>query len=110
MYNQYGYRQPAVCGDDIKVVNSISSAEQYSMMPNSRVILMDANLDRFYLKETDASGMARIKTYDFTEVKEPPQPNYITMEQLEEVLSRYEFTPKQKESDSQFINKQQTKF
>lgn len=46
--------------DDLKIVNGRSSAEQYFMYPNSRVLFMDSNCDRFYIKETDASGMAKI--------------------------------------------------
>lgn len=91
-YNRPGY------GDEIKVVNGRQSAEQYSMYPNSRVLLLDSGLDRFYLKETDASGIAKIRTFDFKEVIESPaNNNYITMEQLEEVLKKYELNPKKSE-------------
>lgn len=98
MYNPYQmhynqYNKP-IYGDDLKIVNGRQSAEQYAMMPNSRTILLDSTCDRFYLKETDASGLSSIKTYDFTEVIDNPQPNYITLDQLKEVLDQYEFAPK----------------
>lgn len=93
----YGYKPNY--GDDLKIVNGKMSAEQYPMMPNSRSILMDANCDRFYIKQTDASGISTVRTYEFKEVKEPST-NYITMEQLEEVLRKYELNIKPTESKS----------
>lgn len=55
---------------DIPFVNGRSSAESYTMPPNSKIILMDQSLPRFYLKQTDASGCFTISTYEFKEVKE----------------------------------------
>jgi hypothetical protein len=69
------------------VVNNKSSAEMYVLPPNSSVILMDANIDRMYVKETDAAGMANLRTYDLVEVKDNPVPladQYITREEFEE--------------------------
>lgn len=92
----YNYNNRPTYGDDIKTVNGKQSAEQYAMYPNSRVLLLDSTMDRFYLKETDAAGVAKIRTFDFTEVIETPtNSNYITMEQLKEVLKNYELNPKQ---------------
>jgi len=67
----------------IQYVNDKSSAETYQMAPNSSVILMDANLPRFYTKITDASGQATIKSYDFkeTEVEKPTE--YVTKAEFE---------------------------
>lgn len=96
-YPQQYYTNKPSYGDEIKTVNGRQSAEQYSMYPNSRVLLLDSNTDRFYLKETDAAGMSRIRTFDFKEVIEKPveEQNYVTMEQLEEVLKKYELNFKQ---------------
>lgn len=92
----YPYYYSQAPSDELKMVNGRKSAEQYSTLPNSRVLLMDSNCDRFYIKETDAAGVTSIKTYEFTEIDDTPQqPNYVTMEQLKEVLDGYEFTPKQ---------------
>lgn len=95
MFNPYQnnfYNRPAGYGDEIKVVNGRQSAEQYNMYPNSRVLLLDSGVDRFYLKETDAAGVPRIRTFEFTEVIDIPvnDKQYVTMEQLEEVLKKYE--------------------
>lgn len=67
----------------IQYVNGKSSAETYQMPANSSVILMDQNLPRFYMKQTDASGVATIKSYDFkeTEVEKPVE--YVTKAEFE---------------------------
>lgn len=71
---------------DIQFVNGKGSAESFMMPPNSRMILMDSELPRFYLKEVDAAGMYRVTTYEFTEVVEKPVVNeeYITRQEFEE--------------------------
>ena len=104
-YNQYSYpqyQQPKmIAGDELKFVNGIESARQYQLYPNSKAILMDANEDKFYLVESDASGISTIKTYRF-ELEPEPAPidlnNYITRQELEEVLKKYELTSKQSKS------------
>ena len=96
------YQQPKmIAGDELKFVNGIESARQYQLYPNSKAILMDANEDKFYLVESDASGISAIKTYRF-ELEPEPAPidlnNYITRQELEEVLKKYELTSKQSKS------------
>lgn len=93
---QYPYYYNSRYNDELKIVNGRNSAEHYVTVPNSRVLLMDSNEDKFYIKETDAAGISNIKTYEFRLIEDKePVTNYITMEQLEEVLRKYEFTPKQ---------------
>ena len=69
----------------VQYVNGRQSADNYSMMPNSSVILMDSNIDRFYLKKADASGSCTIKEYDFHEVEDKSVPEYVTREEFEEL-------------------------
>lgn len=93
---QYPYYYNSHYNDELKIVNGRNSAEHYITTPNSRVLLMDSNEDKFYIKETDAAGISNIKTYKFELIEDKePIANYVTMEQLEEVLKKYEFTPKQ---------------
>jgi len=68
---------------NIQYVNDRQSAESYQMSPNSSVILMDANLSRFYMKQTDASGQATIKAYDFKEVAKEKPIEYVTKAEFE---------------------------
>lgn len=67
----------------IQYVNGKSSAEAYQMPNNSSVILMDSNTARFYMKTTDASGVATIKAYDFKEAKEEKPEEYVTKKEFE---------------------------
>lgn len=79
--NRYQYQPP----QDIQFVNGKASAETFMLPPNSRVILMDSTQARFYLKEVDAAGMYKIKTYEFSEVIEKePSNDYITREEFEQ--------------------------
>lgn len=73
---------------DIPFVNGRSSAESYTMPPNSKIILMDQSLPRFYLKQTDASGCFTISTYEFKEVKEETSVNtgdFVSRQEFEEL-------------------------
>ena len=85
MYPLYPFQTPQlpVQTQNIQYVNGKQSAESYQMPANSSVILMDSNLPRFYMKQTDASGMATIKSYDFkeTEVEKPKE--YVTKAEFE---------------------------
>lgn len=83
--------QPMQQPNELQFVNGIESAQMYQMPPNSKQILMDSNRARFYLKETDASGMARVTAYDFAEAKDDsPQTDYVTRAEFEELRSQYE--------------------
>ena len=73
--------QPQTQG--IQYVNDRASAEAYQMPPNSNVILMDSNLPRFYIKQTDASGIATVKSYDFKETEKEKPVEYVTKEEFE---------------------------
>ena len=76
--------------NQIQYVNGIESANAYQMSPNSSVLLMDNNLPRFYVKTTDAAGMASVKTFEFHEYVEqkPEEINpelYVTRKEFEEL-------------------------
>lgn len=80
-FSQNIYARPS----DLQFVNGIESAQAYQMAPNSKQILMDANKARFYLVATDAAGMKSVKAYDFTEVNDKPQVEYVTREEFEKL-------------------------
>ena len=67
----------------IQYVNGKQSAESYQMPANSSVILMDSNMARFYMKQTDASGMSTIKSFDFKESEEEKPTEYVTKQEFE---------------------------
>lgn len=76
-------QMPQVQTQNIQYVNDIKSAESYQLAPNSSVILMDSNLPRFYMKQTDASGVATIKSYDFKETEAEKPTEYVTKAEFE---------------------------
>ena len=47
-------------------VQGIEAAKSYMVAPNTTVLLMDSESQKFYLKSSDASGMPSIKTLDYT--------------------------------------------
>ena len=84
MYPIYQYQsflsQPTQA---IQYVNGRQSAENYPLTPNSSVILMDSEKARFYVKQTDASGLATVKVYDFTEAEEEKPVEFVTKNEFE---------------------------
>lgn len=49
-------------------VQGESGAKSYMVAPNSTVMLMDSESQRFYLKSTDASGMPQpLRIFEYTE-------------------------------------------
>lgn len=74
---------PQLQTQSIQYVNNRASAESFQMLPNTSIVLMDANLPRFYLKQTDASGISTIKAYDFKEVEEDKPTEYVTKSEFE---------------------------
>jgi len=67
----------------IQYVNGKASAESYQMPANSSVILMDSEKSRFYIKMTDASGVATVKSYDFKETEAEKPKEYVTKQEFE---------------------------
>lgn len=50
--------QPTVQGSSITFVNGLEGAKGYMLPPNNTVILTDSDNSKFYIKSTDAVGMA----------------------------------------------------
>ena len=77
------FQQPQPQQQSIQYVKDRQSAESYQMPENSSAILMDQNLSRFYMKQTDASGVATIKAYDFKEAETEKPVEYVTKSEFE---------------------------
>ena len=71
-------------GQSINKVNGIESARAFQTLPNSQVVLFDANEDIFYLKTTDSSNFPIIRTFSFKEIKEDVlnKDKYVTVEEF----------------------------
>ena len=78
-YNPYQYQMPNMQGTPMSFANQQnnngliwvqgeSGAKSYMVAPNSTVMLMDSESQRFYLKSTDASGMPQpLRIFEYTE-------------------------------------------
>ena len=85
----------------IQYVNDRASVDSYQLPANSSVILMDSNLPRFYVKQTDASGMAKVKSYDFKETEKEKPKEYVTKEEFETFKADLKKGEKQHESNNE---------
>ena len=95
MYNQLNnnLQQPQQVqqqNNGIIWVQGVEGAKAYQMPPNSNVILMDNDDSKFYIKSTDAVGMATLKSFRFEEIVNVKQnssnnaqnANYVTQEEF----------------------------
>lgn len=80
-------------------VQGEAGAKSYLVAPNTTVLLMDSEAQRFYLKSTDAAGMPTMKTFEYREVTAAPKAETVYTEppvsrseflQLKEVVARLE--------------------
>lgn len=65
-------------------VQGESGAKSYLMAPNTTVLLMDSEAQRFYLKSTDMSGVPSMRVFEYNEVV----PNQVRNDQF---VTREEF-------------------
>lgn len=49
-------------------VQGDAGAKAYMMAPNTTVLLMDSEGQKFYLKSTDATGVPSLRTFEYTEI------------------------------------------
>lgn len=81
-------------------VQGEAGAKSYLVAPNTTVLLMDADAQRFYIKSTDAAGMPSLRTFEFSEVLQTSQKNaqtfsddldnkYVTREEFASVREQY---------------------
>jgi hypothetical protein len=85
-------------------VQGEGGAKSYLVAPNSTVLLMDSDAQRFYLKSADNAGMPSLRIFEYTEVTNAqhnaPQASYgnekefdskyVTREEYEELKRQYE--------------------
>lgn len=78
-------------------VQGEAGAKSYLVTPNTTVLLMDSESQRFYLKTTDISGMPNLRTFEYSEVtyngnpqKENMDTKYVTREEYNELKKQNE--------------------
>jgi len=76
---------------NLKFVNGRKEADAYVCYPDSQILLMDKDEDRFYLKVTDSAGRSEVSEYSFQHVAEPiDMDGYLTRREFEEWRSKHE--------------------
>ncbi len=88
------YQTPSWRGNELQFVNGIESARMYQLNPNSKAVLMDRELPRFYLVESDASGQKAVTAYDFKAAEEP-KPEFVTRDEFDTLRSANESVVRQ---------------
>lgn len=85
-YNQ-AYNQGVQSNNNIIWVQGEVGARSYQLPPSSSVLLLDNDDSKFYIKTTDASGMATLKEYKFEEYREQKKQDFDT----EQYVTKQEF-------------------
>lgn len=81
-------------------VQGEGGAKSYLVAPNSTVLLMDSDAQRFYLKSADNAGMPSLRTFEYSEIHQnalqAPYGNekdldnkYVTREEYEGLKRQY---------------------
>lgn len=92
-------------GGGLLWVQGEAGAKSYLMAPNSTVLLMDSEAQRFYLKTTDASGVPGMRVFEYTEIipnqpkpAEIPVDKFVTREEFERFVQS--LTPRTEVNDA----------
>ena len=54
-------------------VQGIEAAKSYMVAPNTTVLLMDSESQRFYLKSSDSAGMPMLRVFEYVETTQNTQ-------------------------------------
>lgn len=73
----------------VRFVDGLEDAQRCVTPFGSKVLLMDKNSDKFYIKDTDITGVATVSEYEFRKVtNEAQNSDYVTREELEARISQ----------------------
>ena len=104
------YYTPTHTVNGIVWVQGETGAKAYPVLPNTTVLLMDSEAQRFYLKSADVSGVpSPLRVFEYNEIanmtqnkgaeatEAPKDDKYITREEFERIIAdfaRKEDTPR----------------
>ena len=85
---QTNYQQtaPQQLNQGLLWVSGEVGAKSYLVAPNSTVLLMDSDAQRFYLKSADGAGMPSMRIFEYSEVTNTPQNSVIAPNKAEKEL------------------------
>ena len=103
---QYQQNQTGQGKNNIIWVKGKEDAKAMQLQPNSIVILLDSETNKFYIKTTDQIGLGKLRVFEYNEKEEGVTPysqevdlsNYVTKQQLQEILA------KEGEKHEQFVS------
>ena len=122
---QTNYQQtaPQQINQGLLWVSGEVGAKSYLVAPNSTVLLMDSDAQRFYLKSADGAGMPSMRIFEYNEITNTPSsvvsaPNshekeldskYVTREEYEGLKRQYESIMQRLESINNVADVEQPK-
>ena len=68
----------------VRFVNGIEEAKNCTIPLGSKALRMDKEKDRFYLKETDATGVSTVSEFEFKKVEAEAPQEYVTRQEFEQ--------------------------
>lgn len=68
----------------VRFVNGIEEAKNCTIPLGSKALLMDKEKDRFYLKETDTTGVSTVSEFEFKKVEAEAPQEYVTRQEFEQ--------------------------
>ena len=102
MQAQYQQPQQQNVNQGILWVQGEAGAKSYLVAPNTSVLLLDSESEKFYIKTTDQAGMPTLRTFEYREVtagaapapQKQPEMNmddkYVTRQEYNELRGKYE--------------------
>lgn len=69
----------------VRFVSGIEEAKNCTIPLGSKALLMDKEKDRFYLKETDVTGVSTVSEFEFKKVEAEARQEYIIRQEFEQM-------------------------
>ena len=83
--------QPQQNNNGLVWVSGEVGAKSFLVAPNTSILLMDSEGDRFFIKTTDASGMPTIRTFEYKEINAPQAYQSAQKQLSEQYVTRAEW-------------------
>lgn len=102
MQAQFQQQQAQPVNQGILWVQGEAGAKSYLVAPNTSVLLLDSESEKFYIKTTDQAGMPTLRTFEYKEVtagaapvaQKQPEINmddkYVTRQEYNDLWGKYE--------------------
>ena len=72
----------------VRFVNGVEEAKNCTIPYGTKILLMDKEKDRFYVKETDASGVSTVSEFEFKKVETESSKEYVTKQEFDQLSSQ----------------------